>query len=203
MDVPREPVARADRRDLTVGVVDDDVVAVADAQLRLPAPPGENRPPVVTLGAKVGHSLGVEGVEPDELARIVEDHRAGLGDSPLRREEDVAGRGVACRRRDLHHGRPQVGTRAEVLRRRRGLRGLRRGLVVLVTARAEEPEREGSEEQRQARTGDARAYRARATGGRPESGTPSRGRALPEFALLRDRSGKQVARVEHVLDASR
>jgi hypothetical protein len=54
-------------------------------------------------------------VEPDHLAIVVGDQRALLRDLLLRREEEVAGRGVADAAQPLEDGRLQVGPAVEVL----------------------------------------------------------------------------------------
>jgi hypothetical protein len=57
-------------------------------------------------------------VEPDHLTVVVGDQRPLLRDLLLRREEEVAGRGVADASRPLEDGGLQVGAAVEVLVRR-------------------------------------------------------------------------------------
>jgi hypothetical protein len=57
-------------------------------------------------------------VEPDDLAVVVGDQRPGLRDVLLRREEEVAGGGIADLPGPLEDGGLQVGAAVEVLVRR-------------------------------------------------------------------------------------
>jgi hypothetical protein len=54
-------------------------------------------------------------MEPDDLAVVVGDQRALLRDLLLRREEEVARRGLADAPQPLEDGRLQVGPAVEVL----------------------------------------------------------------------------------------
>ena len=111
---PASPFPARTLRDLAIRVAHDHVVPVADALVGAAAPPGQDRPPAVALHPEVGHAVCVEWVEPDEPPVVVDDHRPGLLDVFLRREEDVAGGGGAGSR-DLDERGPEIRTREEVL----------------------------------------------------------------------------------------
>ena len=114
VDVAGEAVPGPNLRDLAIRVAHDHVVAVADALVGAAAPPGQDRPPAVALHPEVGHAVCVEWMEPDEPTVVVHDHRPGLRDVFLRREEDVAGGGGASSR-DLDERGPEIRAREEVL----------------------------------------------------------------------------------------
>ena len=134
--VADEPVPRAHLCNGAIRRVVDDVPAVADADVRdLAPPPGEHGLAAVLLDTEIGDAARVQRLEPDDLAAIVHDHRTGLGNDHLRRDEDVAGRSVVRRGPDLHQRRLQIGPRVVGARgrwRRRRLRGRARRLGALL-----------------------------------------------------------------------
>ena len=127
---PTRPLPAVTVAIVVVRLVDDHVVAGADASRRTAAPPGEDGAAAVALRAEVGDGHGLERPEPDHLAAVVEDHRPRLRDGPLRSQQDVAVRRTAGGRVDGDARRLQVGAGVEALgrgRRRGARRGARRG----------------------------------------------------------------------------
>jgi hypothetical protein len=106
--------------DAIVRAVEDLVLPAADSLRRGTLPPREHGPVAVALHAKVGRAWSHR-VEPDDLAVVVGDQRPRLRDVLLRREEEIAGRGVADAPRPLEDGGLQVGAAVEVLVRRQSL----------------------------------------------------------------------------------
>jgi hypothetical protein len=131
VDVAGEAVAGADDLDQPVGGIEDVVAAGepdashADAAL----PPGQDGPALVALHLEVGDAGGRQGLEPDDLPAVVEDHRPRLLGSSFRRDEDVPLGRPPGRAENRHPGRLEVRAADEVLhglrrrRRRRRLRG--------------------------------------------------------------------------------
>ena len=119
MVVSGEAVAGPHPPDLFVGVVEDHVLAVAEACVDA-LPPSEYRLAAVALGLE-GHRVGFAGrgrVEPDGLTLVVDDHGPVLARPRLVRvlfggEEDVAGGRPAPALEHAHDGRPQVGAGTE------------------------------------------------------------------------------------------
>src|SRR5439155_17161488 len=119
VDVCAEVVGGSHGGDKTIRLVVDDERGNVLPAPRPPAPPGQDGSATVALDAKVGDSARVEWMEPDDLAAVVENQRAGLCDVFLRGDEDVAGRGPAVPLQDRDRGRLQIGTTDVVLVRRR------------------------------------------------------------------------------------
>jgi hypothetical protein len=108
VDVAEHSVPRLNVRDEPVRGVVDGIAALAVAVIQTAVPPGQNRPPAVSLHPEVGHSVSVERKEPDDPATVVEDERSRLHDVLLRGDEDVAGSGAPRLLQDLDRRRLQV-----------------------------------------------------------------------------------------------
>ncbi len=120
VQVGRAVSAGREAGDLAVGGVEDDVLADAEAVLGLPLPPGEHGLAAVAARAEVHRRVGRGGVEPDDLAVVVEDRDASLARPRGRRDEDEAGGRLLGR---VEHGddrRHEVGARDEPLHAGRG-----------------------------------------------------------------------------------
>src|SRR5919107_4807566 len=106
-------VARAHPGYLTVGVVEDHVLADAVPGRDLALPPSEHGSAFVVLPLEV--SRGPVPAKPHELTLVVDYHWTVLSGPFLQSSEDVAGGGVVVRLRSSHLecGRTQVGARAE------------------------------------------------------------------------------------------
>ena len=106
-----QAVARLDGGDLLVGAVVDHALAAARAVVRISLPPGQHRLPVQLLHTEVGGELvRGERLEPDQVARGVEQHRAVLHRAVLRGQEDVAA--VCARRAPVDRDRRRLEVRA-------------------------------------------------------------------------------------------
>ena len=101
VDVADHSVTRLDVGDEAIRAVVDRVATVAAAPVRPAVPPRQDRTTQVALHAKVGHSVCVQGSEPDHPAVVVDDQWSGLHDVLLRRDEDVTGCRVPCPLEDL------------------------------------------------------------------------------------------------------
>jgi hypothetical protein len=100
VQVPTVTVARADTSYLTVGVIEDHILADAVSGRDLALPPGEHRSTLVVLHLEV--SRGPVVAKPHELSLFVDYHRAVLAGALLQSGEDVAGSGVVVRLRRSH-----------------------------------------------------------------------------------------------------
>ena len=127
VDVAGEPVPGADDLQQPVGAIQD-VIAAREtdaAHAHGALPPGQHRLSLVALHLEVGDTRRRQGLEPDDLALVVDDHRPRLHCLPLGREEHVAPGRALRGTHDGHGRRLQVGATLEVLHGRRWRRGRR------------------------------------------------------------------------------
>ena len=145
-----DPIGRLHGRDLLVARVVDHALAVARAVVGVALKPGQHRLSLVLLDPEIGGQL-IRGqrLEPDQVARRVEDHRPVLERAVLRGQEDVAVVGGGGALIDRDRRRLEARLRVEVLdavRPGRDHRQLQRG---------ERPERGGDlERERPVRAAD-------------------------------------------------
>ena len=122
MEVRLQAVAGLDLGDPAVAAVQDHVGAEPEpVHGDVPLPPREHRAARVFLHPEVGrrHAAG-QRVDPHDPAALIEDHRAGLAGSGIRRDELLSGGSRGRVGRDRDQRRMQVRTRAEALHFRRG-----------------------------------------------------------------------------------
>src|SRR2546429_5664979 len=116
----------------------------------LPLPPGEDRLSEVVLDPEVVRAQRrVEGMEPDQMALRIANHRAVLSRAGLRREEDVVARRERQAPRDREPRWTQVGATPEALHagwRAAGIeaRRTRDVLAIVRPERGEDPEADGA-----------------------------------------------------------
>src|SRR5918992_375092 len=91
---------RADPGYLTVGGIEDDILAHAVPCRDLALPPGEHGPALVVLHLEV--SRGPVLAKPHELSLVIHYHRAVLPVTLLQGGKDVSGGSVAVRFRSSH-----------------------------------------------------------------------------------------------------
>ena len=72
------PAARGQPRDDPIGLIEDDVGSPAKSKIGLAFPPRQHRLAVVVTGAEVHRGVRRRRVEPDDVARVVEDQHATL-----------------------------------------------------------------------------------------------------------------------------
>src|SRR5262249_28086222 len=160
----------SESRDLAIRGVDDDPLAVAEPVDGLPLPPRQDRLAVERLSLEVGHDLAVRrGVEPDELAGAVEDHRATLPRTGRRREEDEPRRGPPTVPKHRDDRRLEVRPRGEVLHVRAWCSRLR------VEDVDGGPERRGGQDQSGSARQKVTATQVISAAVQPAQGTASRG----------------------------
>ncbi len=100
--VGHQPVAGTHDRDAPVAAIEDHVLAAPVTESRAALPPRQHGLPAVALHAEEGRRQRARHrVKPDDMPRVVDDHRAVLAGAALDGEEDVA-RGGAAARRDRH-----------------------------------------------------------------------------------------------------
>jgi len=88
VEVALQTVAGADAGNLGIRLVDQHVLAVADAVDELAFPPRKDRSRRVGSNTQVQCALPGNRMDPDGGPGVVDDHRSG---TPGRREEDKAG----------------------------------------------------------------------------------------------------------------
>jgi hypothetical protein len=111
VQVPAVAVVRADPAHLAVGVVEDDVLALAVALDHRAFPTGENGTAPVALRFEVPRARVL--AEPHGPPSVVEHHRSVLPGALLDGQEDVAQGGIV-RLRDHHRrGWAQIGAGME------------------------------------------------------------------------------------------
>ena len=102
-------VAGAEARELTVGRIRDHVLTRAVAPGGRALPPRQHGLAAVALDAEAEGGQRRGGLEPDDLAGVVEDQRPALARARVRRDEQQSGRGARrCGAHDVEDRRPQV-----------------------------------------------------------------------------------------------
>ena len=138
VQVGLETVPGREARDLAVRLVEDHVLADAEAVLGLPLPPGQHRPAPEQRGAEVHRRRRRRGPEPHGLAAGVDDHRTPLTRPGRRRQEEQSRRRPGGRAEHRHDRGHEIGSRDEAPHvRRRGAPG-RVGAAAVAGAPAEQ-----------------------------------------------------------------
>ena len=140
-----------------VGGAVDLILALTEAERQDPSlPPGQDGLAVVGLRLEVGRGVVRRcGVEPDQVAGLIDDHLSRRARALIGRQEEIAGRRAgARRRRDRHRRRDDRRRREVVLDRRRAAAVVRE--LLLADRRLEGDAEARSRGRRGCALGDAR-----------------------------------------------